>query len=78
MVSSRARKISGRSTAVASQDQVSCELGGEAAILNSEGTLKVAKKPYVPPQLTAYGNVEKLTQGGHGSGTDKGSMMKCL
>ena len=61
-----------------SQNQVSCELGGEAAILNSEGTLKVAKKPYVSPQLTKYGNVEKLTQGGAGSGTDKRGMMRCL
>ena len=31
---------------------------------NSEGTLKVAKKPYASPQLTEYGNVEKLTRGG--------------
>ena len=29
-----ARKLSGESTVVVSQDQVSCELGGEAAILN--------------------------------------------
>ncbi len=64
--------------AVVSQDQVSCESGGEAAILNSEGTLKVAKKPYVSPQLTEYGNVEKLTQSGNGSGTDKRGMMRCL
>jgi len=49
---------------------------------NPEGTLKVAKKPYVSPQLTEYGNVEKLTRGGQGSGTDGGSdptmMMVCL
>ena len=64
---------------VVSQDQVSCELGGEAAILNSEGTLKVAKKPYVSPQLIEYGNVEKLTQNGGSSGTDsRGMMAMCL
>ena len=34
MMSSSARKLSGESTVVVSQDQVSCELGGEAAILN--------------------------------------------
>ena len=34
MVSHSARKLSGDSTVVVSQDQVSCELGGEAAILN--------------------------------------------
>ena len=45
---------------------------------NSEGMLKVAKKPYVSPQLTKYGNVEKLTQTGNGSGTDKRGMMRCL
>jgi len=37
---------------------------------NSEGMLKVAKKPYVSPQLTEYGNVEKLTRGGSGTATD--------
>ena len=46
---------------------------------NSEGTLKVAKKPYVSPQLTEYGNVEKLTQNGSSSGTDsRGMMAMCL
>jgi hypothetical protein len=49
---------------------------------NSQGTLKVEKKPYASPQLTEYGNVEKLTRGGQGSGTDGGSdptmMMVCL
>ena len=34
MMSSSGRKLSGGSMVVVSQDQVSCELGGEAAILN--------------------------------------------
>jgi hypothetical protein len=45
---------------------------------NSEGTLKVAKKSYVSPHLTEYGNVEKLTQRGGRSGTDARLMMGCL
>ena len=45
---------------------------------NSEGMLKVAKKPYVSPQLTEYGNVEKLTRSGGVSGTDAMSAMACL
>ena len=42
---------------------------------NSEGMLKVAKKPYVSPQLTEYGNVEKLTQGSGGTAADGASGM---
>jgi len=48
---------------------------------NSESTLKVAKKPYVSPRLSEYGNVEKLTRGGNGSGADggpAGMSMVCL
>ena len=48
---------------------------------NSESTLKVAKRPYASPQLTEYGNVEKLTRSGQGSGTDGGTgsmQMQCL
>jgi len=49
---------------------------------NSEGTPKIAKKPYASPQLIEYGNVAKLTQGLTGSGTDGGpagmSLMMCL
>jgi hypothetical protein len=48
---------------------------------NPKGTLKVTKKPYVSPQLIEYGNVEKLTRSGLGSGADGGTgsmAMKCL
>ena len=47
---------------------------------NSEGTLKVAKKPYASPRLTEYGNVEKLTRGAAGTAADgmSGTFMTCL
>ncbi len=47
---------------------------------NSEGTPKVAKKPYVSPQLTEYGNVEKLTRSGGATVPEGGSgmFMTCL
>jgi len=48
---------------------------------NPKGKLKVTKKTYASPQLTEYGNVEKLTRGGTGSGADggpAGMSMSCL
>jgi len=48
---------------------------------NPKGKLKVTKKTYASPQLTEYGNVEKLTRGGTGSGADggpAGMSMGCL
>jgi len=47
----------------------------------SEGSLKVAKKPYALPQLIEYGNVEKLTRSGGSTRTDylgAAMRMRCL
>ena len=49
--------------------------------INSEGTLKVAKKPYASPQLTEYGTVEKLTRSGgstRAEGLQAAMRMRCL
>jgi hypothetical protein len=40
----------------------------------SEGARKRAKRPYVRPQLVAFGSVTKLTQGGGGSKGDGATM----
>ena len=45
---------------------------------NPGGTLKVAKKPYISPQLIEYGNVEKLTRNGGLTGADAMLMQSCL
>ncbi len=40
---------------------------------------QVGKKPYVSPELTEYGGVEKLTRTGGASGADGARMgMTCL
>jgi hypothetical protein len=47
-----------------------------------ESATSIVKRIYVPPTLSEYGSVAKLTQGGNGSGTDGGTdptmMKQCL
>ena len=47
--------------------------------LESKDNPQVTKKPYASPKLTEYGNVQKLTQSGAGSGTElPHTLMMCL
>lgn len=50
--------------------------------LSEERVTSVVKRRYVPPTLSEYGSVAKLTQTGAGTGADGGvdptMMMACL
>jgi len=52
----------------------------EKKISSIEPARTTLKKTYISPNLLEYGNIEKLTQGGHGTGSDSGTtmMMMCL
>ena len=56
------------------------QLSGESNIMGQENRPEVphqslAKKPYVPPILTEYGSIAKLTHGAGGSMTEGVAMM---
>ena len=52
----------------------------EKKISSIEAAGPSTKKTYISPNLLEYGNIAKLTQGGHGTGSDSGTtmMMMCL
>ena len=52
----------------------------EKKISSIEPARTTLKKTYISPNLLEYGNIAKLTQGGHGTGSDSGAtmMMMCL